>query len=246
MKGKAHFAGKTSSDIFFINGPTASVDNQYNYRNNDRYVGSIVDQMNRQRDVHERNKLARYRRNKSMECKEEQARKERIASPYYPFCKYRNRKENISFLFPDSYYNKFVNRKESGKENKKDEDNPKVTYELVGNKNSRNLIDGTGIKKSFNRNGICIYNMNSRTSGLDCATQDKISIAIKQEDASGDKFKSLKRSLEKKGIEVRPTKINHAKNSNEEIYPAKYIINKGLHKSCSAGEIKGDFRRKHP
>lgn len=250
--GRKHFPTKSSSDNLLWNKPADATNiPPISTNNNNNLQGiSIVDTMRKnKKEMNNVNRIIKLKRNRSMENKREEIIKEQIAKPLEPYAKYRKRREYISCLFPDDYYKKFINKPSknstynNSKSNITKKDNLQVTYEIVNNKD-QNLIDTQDIKASFNRNGIVLYNISSLTSGLNCNTKDKISISFREEDIEKPKFKRLKDSLEKKGLEMNKVTKEMYTKKNVGVFPAKYNWKTPIIRRNNSVEQPRSFNRK--
>ena len=218
MKGKKIFPDKNLSDIFFINQkpktPNLSYSNKINKNNiNSTRNNSIL--LKRQN----------YNKKNLSVDNSEQKFKEKIIKKLdkNPISKYLKKKDNISFMFTEKYYNKFIN-KPNGKINPKIKlnlkQNNQITYELIKTNNDNKIIDIQDLKNKFFRNGLNIYKINNCTSNLTPINKDKISFKINEQDTKNGKFIQIKNNLKRNGLEIKEKKIKYNKSFTQETYPA--------------------------
>ncbi len=218
MKGKKIFPDKNLSDIFFINQkpktPNLSYSNKINKNNiNSTRNNSIL--LKRQN----------YNKKNLSVDNSEQKFKEKIIKKLdkNPISKYLKKKDNISFMFNEKYYNKFIN-KPNGKINPKIKlnlkQNNQITYELIKTNNDNKIIDIQDLKNKFFRNGLNIYKINNCTSNLTPINKDKISFKINEQDTKNGKFIQIKNNLKRNGLEIKEKKIKFNKSFTQETYPA--------------------------
>ena len=218
MKGKKIFPDKNLSDIFFINQkpktPNFSYSNKINKNNiNSTRNNSIL--LKRQN----------YNKKNLSVDNSEQKFKEKIIKKLdkNPISKYLKKKDNISFMFTEKYYNKFIN-KPNGKINPKIKlnlkQNNQITYELIKTNNDNKIIDIQDLKNKFFRNGLNIYKINNCTSNLTPINKDKISFKINEQDTKNGKFIQIKNNLKRNGLEIKEKKIKFNKSFTQETYPA--------------------------
>ena len=218
MKGKKIFPDKNLSDIFFINQkpktPNLSYSNKINKNNiNSTRNNSIL--LKRQN----------YNKKNLSVDNSEQKFKEKIIKKLdkNPISKYLKKKDNISFMFTEKYYNKFIN-KPNGKINPKIKlnlkQNNQITYELIKTNNDNKIIDIQDLKNKFFRNGLNIYKINNCTSNLTPINKDKISFKINEQDTKNGKFIQIKNNLKRNGLEIKEKKIKFNKSFTQETYPA--------------------------
>lgn len=166
-----------------------------------------------------------HRRNRSVD-NSEQLFKEKIIKKLdnSNISKFRKNKDNISFMFNEKYYNKFVN-KPSGKINTNiklnTKSNNQITYEIVKTKKDNKIIDTQDIKNKFSRNGINIFKIYNCTSGLTSIDNDKISFNINESDVKNGKFIQLKNNLKRNGLEMKKKKTKYDKSNSQDIFCAK-------------------------
>ena len=131
------------------------------------------------------------------------------------------KKENVSFLFNERYYDKFVNKPKDPSSTKNGV--AQVKFELVKTKKDNKLIDSQDVKRSFSRNGINMFRIYDSTSGLTSVNNDKICFSINEQDSKSAQFQQIKKTLEQKGLKIRvnPRLTNFDKKSIPGIFPAK-------------------------
>ena len=218
MKGKKIFPDKNLSDIFFINQkpktPNLSYSNKINKNNiNSTRNNSIL--LKRQN----------YNKKNLSVDNSEQKFKEKIIKKLdkNPISKYLKKKDNISFMFNEKYYNKFINKpneKINSKIKLNSKDNNQITYELTKINNDNKIIDIQDLKSKFLRNGLNIYKINNCSSNLTPINKDKISFKINEKDTKNGKFIRIKNNLKRNGLEIKEKKIKFNKSFTQETYPA--------------------------
>ena len=149
-------------------------------------------------------------------------------------------KQNISCLFSEDYYKKFVNKSNNNnnynlinkkivKKNKINKSNSydlslnninNVKYELIKLKNDNKLIDILNIKKNFNRNGINIYKLKNELNSMGNINKDKISFYINKNDINSLKFLNIKNELKNNSLDLKEINLNNKgiKISNDLFY----------------------------
>ena len=220
MKGKKIFPNKNLSDIFFINSkpktPILTIENKI--KNNNIKTTRQNSILLKRQNFHKKNHSVDN---------SEQKFKEKIIKKLdkNPISKFLKKKENISFMFNEKYYNKFIN-KPNGKINTKTKlnlnQNNQITYELIKINNDNKIIDIQDLKKKFCRNGLNIYKINNCSSNLTPINKDKISFKINEQDTKNGKFIQIKNNLKRNGFEIKEKKINYNKSFTQETFPAKY------------------------
>ena len=138
-------------------------------------------------------------------------------------------KQNISCLFSEDYYKKFVNKSNNNnnynlinkkivKKNKINKSNSYdlssnninfVKYELIKLKNDNKLIDILNIKKNCNRNGINIYKLKNELNSMGNINKDKISFYINKNDINSLKFLNIKKELKNNSIDLKEINLNN-------------------------------------
>lgn len=219
MKGKKIFPNKTLSDIFFINPkpktPILSIPNKIKRNNiNSTRQNSIL---SKRQNFHKKNMSVDN---------SEQKFKEKIIKKLdkKPISNFLKKKNNISFMFNEKYYNKFINKpneKINSKIKLNSKDNNQITYELTKINNDNKIIDIQDLKSKFLRNGLNIYKINNCSSNLTPINKDKISFKINEKDSKNGKFIRIKNNLKRNGLEIKEKKIHFNKSFTQETYPAK-------------------------
>ena len=137
-------------------------------------------------------------------------------------------KQNISCLFSEDYYKKFVNKPKNNnnnlinkriiKKNKINKSNSfdlssnninNAKYELIKLKNDNKLIDISNIKKNFNKNGINIYKVKNESNSMENINKDKISFYINKNDINFLKFVNIKKELKNNSLDLKEININN-------------------------------------
>lgn len=219
MKGKKIFPGKNNSNIFFV-----TSENKPQTQNSKRAISSsrptekslsISGEFKKKPNFKKRNFSID---NSELKFKEKINNKIKLTEPN--IAKFRKKKENVSFLFNEKYYQKFVNKTVDN--SIKQKNNSQITYELSKTKNDNRLIDTHDVKQSFTRNGINMYKIYNCTSGLTPVNNDKVCFTITENDSKSTQFKQIKKTLQYKGLQItKKDKPSYDRTTTIGIFPAK-------------------------
>ena len=246
MKGKKIFPNKNASNIFFVQ-PEHTVPSfpktktQSNMNSKKQSTHSLTTQnlmspkTNRTARSTEhsnaqiqQSKPSFKRRNFSIDNSETKLRDRitsRIKKVEPDIAKFRKKKENVSFLFPEKYYQKFVNKQPNNYNNRnavKNKNLGTVTYEISKTKNDNKEIDTADVKRSFTRNGINMIKVRNCSSGMTHINNDKITFSLQEDDVKSNKFEQIKKTLIHKGLKItQKSKENYDKEISTGIFPAK-------------------------
>lgn len=224
MKGKKIFPGKNSSNIFFVpetpKPATKHVRPTTSHSMENSFIGSPSVPIRKKTDFKRRTFSVD---NSESKFKEKIVNKIQKTEPN--IAKFRKKRDNVSFLFTEKYYQKFVNKNNSVNSSitaNKAKNNSQITYELSKTKKDNRVIDTHSVKQSFTRNGINMYKIYNASSGLTSVNNDKVCFTIAENDAKSTIFKQIKKSLEAKGLEItQKNKKNYDKTVSKGIFPAK-------------------------
>ena len=249
MKGKKIFPGKNSSNIFFVpDTPKPAIKRvrpSTSHSTESSFIGTS--------SVPIRKKTDFKRRTFSVDNSESKFKEKinnKIQKTEPNIAKFRKKKDNVSFLFSEKYYQKFVNKNNSVNISKTAKSKPitQITYELSKTKKDNRVIDTQSVKQSFTRNGINMYKGYNASSGLTPVNNDKICFTIAENDAKSTIFKQIKKSLEAKGLEVTQKKNNYDKTVSKGIFPAKNNwkdndVNRGVQRRQSFDQKSTHFKK---
>lgn len=110
--------------------------------------------------------------------------------------KARKKAEHFSVLFPEKFYQKFIN-KPKGKPSLES-----VQFEVTKTIKDNKIIDMQSIKHSLNTNGINVYKIQNG-SGLTPVTNDRIIFSVRKEDTQSKIFQRIKDGLKNKGLQLK-------------------------------------------
>jgi hypothetical protein len=255
MKGKKIFPNKNTSNIFFIQQPQQHTDTSFpktktqsninttkkvnplhtfnlispktqrTTRSTEHNNTQIQIQIQQQQ---QQAKTSFKRRNFSIDDSETKLRDKitsKIKKVEPDIAKFRKKKENISFLFSEKYYQKFVNKQPNNYNNRnalKSKNLGTVTYEISKTKNDNKEIDTADVKRSFTRNGINMIKVRNSSSGMTHINNDKITFSLQEDDVRSNKFEQIKKTLIHKGLKItQKSKENYDKEISTGIFPAK-------------------------
>ena len=249
MKGKKIFPGKNSSNIFFVPDTPKPAIKRVRPSTSHSTESSFISTSS----VPIRKKTDFKRRTFSLDNSESKFKEKinnKIQKTEPNIAKFRKKKDNVSFLFSEKYYQKFVNKNNSVNISKTAKSKPitQITYELSKTKKDNRVIDTQSVKQSFTRNGINMYKVYNASSGLTPVNNDKICFTIAENDAKSTIFKQIKKSLEAKGLEVTQKKNNYDKTVSKGIFPAKNNwkdndVNRGVQRRQSFDQKSTHFKK---
>ena len=249
MKGKKIFPGKNSSNIFFVpDTPKPSIKRvrpSTSHSTESSFIGTP--------SVPIRKKTDFKRRTFSVDNSESKFKEKinnKIQKTEPNIAKFRKKKDNVSFLFSEKYYQKFVNKNSVNNSKTASKSKPisQITYELSKTKKDNRVIDTQSVKQSFTRNGINMYKVYNASSGLTPVNNDKVCFTIAENDAKSTIFKQIKKSLEAKGLELTQKKDNYDKTVSKGIFPAKNNwkdndVNRGVQRRKSFDQKSTHFKK---
>ena len=248
MKGKKIFPNKNTSNIFFIQPehtlssfPKTKTQSNINTKKQQNIhsiptlnlISPKTDRTTRSTEhnntqIQQQSKPSFKRRNFSIDNSETKVRDKitsKIKKVEPDIAKFRKKKENISFLFPEKYYQKFVNKQPNNYNNRnavKNKNLGTVTYEISKTKNDNKEIDTADVKRSFTRNGINMIKVRNCSSGMTHINNDKITFSLQEDDVKSNKFEQIKKTLIHKGLKItQKSKENYDKEISTGIFPAK-------------------------
>jgi hypothetical protein len=228
MKGKKLFPNKNHSDIFFTQS-SFHIPQHPPQPNTHRQFIRSVERTSLPDDPHPSmdysSRKSNYKRNNFSVDESETKFRDKLTTKLKEkeadIVRFRKRRDNISFLFPETYYQQFINVKPKNSVfNSRNA--TQVTYEVTKTIDDNKTIDAMNVKRSFTRNGINMYKVYNCTSGLTPVFNDKLVFSVQQNDEMSNKFKQIKKTLEHQGLKLtKKTKQNYDKSLVTDIFPAK-------------------------
>lgn len=154
--------------------------------------------------------------------------------------KARKKAENVSVLFTEKFYQKFIN-KPKGKSN-----NDSVQIEVTKTVKDNKTIDMQSIKHSLNLNGINVYKIQN-SSSLTPVSNDKVVFSVREEDTQSKIFKRIKDGLKNKGLQLKKKERNSSIDNTRAktpIYSAKSTWSDAkFYKKSDSVDIKNNERK---